>query len=226
MRIGVVTFPESSDDVEQALRLVGHEPVALWYADHDLQRVDGVVLAGGSADEDLASPEPSRFAPLMNEIIVGADRGMPLLGICHGFRVLCEARLLPGSVVREPDRAVPDGERRVRVETTTTSWTGAYAVGQELLLPGAGSDGGRADTFTADPAVLEELEREDRVVARYLDAGPGDGRDVAGVTNAHGNVVGLLPHPELAVGDGGGSGSDGRGMFALVVAMLHRAALA
>jgi phosphoribosylformylglycinamidine synthase I len=220
LRIGVVTFPGSLDDVDaqRAVRIAGHEPVALWHGEHDLKRVDGVILPGGFSYGDyLRCGAISRFSPLMEDIIVGADRGMPVLGICNGFQVLCEAHLLPGALIRNRAQRFICQDQRLRIENADTSWTGAFEDGQEVVVPLKNGEG----CYVADEATLDELEGEGRVVARYLGADPnGSMRGIAGVTNARGNVVGLMPHPEHAVEEGFGPSTDGLGFFTRVEARV------
>ena len=220
LRVGVVTFPGSLDDVDaqRAVRLAGHQAVALWHGDHDLQGVDAVVLPGGFSYGDyLRCGAISRFSPLMTEVVAGAEAGLPVLGICNGFQVLCEAHLLPGALVRNERRLFVCRDQRLRIENVDTAWTSSYAADQEIVVPLKNGEG----CFVADAATLEELEGEGRVVARYLGGNPnGSLRDIAGVANARGNVVGLMPHPEHAVEEGFGPGIDGRGFFALVEALV------
>ena len=214
-RVGVVTFPGSLDDVDarRAVRVAGHEPVALWHRDHDLQSVDAVVLPGGFSYGDyLRCGAISRFSPLMTEVVAGAERGLPVLGICNGFQILCESHLLPGALVRNEAMRFVCRDQRLRVETTSTPWTASYDEGQEVVVPLKNGEG----CFVASEATLDELEGEGRVVARYLGGNPnGSMRDIAGIRNARGNVVGLMPHPEHAVEPGFGPGTDGVGFFTL-----------
>ena len=218
MRIGVVTFPGSLDDVDaqRAVRIGGHEAVALWHGDHDLKDVDAVVLPGGFSYGDyLRCGAIARFAPVMTDIIEGASRGLPVLGICNGFQILCESHLLPGALIRNDHRKFGCLDQRVRVENATTAWTSAYADGQELTIVLKNGEG----AFVADEATLDRLEGEGRVVARYLDGNPnGSLHDIAGITNEHGNVVGLMPHPEHAVEDLTGAGTQGLGFFTSLAA--------
>ncbi len=220
LRIGVVTFPGSLDDVDarRAVRFAGHEAVALWHGDHDLQGVDAVVLPGGFSYGDyLRCGAISRFSPLMDDVVAGAQDGLPVLGICNGFQVLCEAHLLPGALVRNEAQRFVCRDQRLRIEATGTAWTAAYTPGQEIVVPLKNGEG----CFVADAATLDELEGEGRVVARYLGGNPnGSLRDIAGISNARGNVVGLMPHPEHAVEDGFGPGVDGLGFFRLVEALV------
>jgi phosphoribosylformylglycinamidine synthase I len=220
VRVGVVTFPGSLDDVDarRAVRFAGHDAVALWHRDHDLQSVDAVVLPGGFSYGDyLRCGAISRFSPLMAEIVAGAEQGLPVLGICNGFQILCESHLLPGALVRNERMKFVCRDQRLRVETTSTAWTSSFEQGQEIVVPLKNGEG----CFVADAATLDELEGEGRVVARYLGGNPnGSLRDIAGISNARGNVVGLMPHPEHAVEDGFGPGTDGLGFFRLVEALV------
>ncbi|ANH37342.1 Phosphoribosylformylglycinamidine synthase 1 [Nocardioides dokdonensis FR1436] len=213
MKIGVVTFPGSLDDVDaqRAVSFGGHEAVALWHGDHDLKAVDAVVLPGGFSYGDyLRCGAISRFSPVMTEVIAAAERGMPVLGICNGFQILCESHLLPGALIRNDHRRFVCRDQRLRIENVDTPWTAAYASGQEITVVLKNGEGG----YVADEATLDRLEGEGRVVARYLDINPnGSMRDIAGVSNERGNVVGLMPHPEHAVEDLTGSGTDGLGFF-------------
>jgi phosphoribosylformylglycinamidine synthase len=220
VRIGVVTFPGSLDDVDarRAVRVAGHEAVALWHRDHDLRGVDAVVLPGGFSYGDyLRCGAISRFSPLMTEIVAGAGDGLPVLGICNGFQILCESHLLPGALVRNERMKFVCRDQRLRIESTRTPWTASYAETQEIVVPLKNGEG----CYVADGATLDELEGEGRVVARYLGVNPnGSMRDIAGISNARGNVVGLMPHPEHAVEDGFGPGTDGLGFFTLVEALV------
>jgi phosphoribosylformylglycinamidine synthase I len=214
VRVGVVTFPGSLDDVDaaRAVRLAGHDAVALWHGDHDLQGVDAVVLPGGFSYGDyLRCGAISRFAPVMTEVVEAAGRGLPVLGICNGFQILCESHLLPGALIRNDHRKFVCVDQRLRVDNARTAWTSAYDEGQELTIVLKNGEGG----FVADQPTLDMLEGEGRVVVRYVGSNPnGSMRDIAGITNERGNVVGLMPHPEHAVEDLCGPGTDGLGFFA------------
>ncbi len=218
MRLGVVTFPGSLDDVDaaRAVRIAGAEAVPLWHGDHDLRGVDGVVLPGGFSYGDyLRCGAIARFAPVMTEVVEAARGGMPVLGICNGFQILCEAHLLPGALIRNDHRRFVCRDQRLRIESTTTAWTSAYEQGQEVVVPLKNGEGG----FVADGDTLDRLEGEGRVVARYVGANPnGSLRDIAGISNASGTVVGLMPHPEHAVESLCGPGTDGLGFFTSVLA--------
>jgi phosphoribosylformylglycinamidine synthase subunit PurQ / glutaminase len=220
LTVGVVTFPGSLDDVDarRAVRLAGHQPVALWHRDHDLRGVDAVVLPGGFSYGDyLRCGAISRFSPVMEDVIEGAARGLPVLGICNGFQILCEAHLLPGALVRNQAQRFVCRDQVLRLERTSTPWTSAFGEGQEIVVPLKNGEG----CYVADRATLDELEAEGRVVVRYLGGNPnGSMRDIAGIRNERGNVVGLMPHPEHAVEDGFGPGRDGLGFFALAEALV------
>jgi phosphoribosylformylglycinamidine synthase len=217
VRIGVVSFPGSLDDVDaaRAVRLAGAEPVVLWHADHDLRDVDAVVLPGGFSYGDyLRAGAIAARAPLMVDVVDRARQGMPVLGICNGFQVLCEAGLLPGALTRNSHLHFRNRDQRLRVERADTAWTHAYAPGQEIVVPVKNGEG----RYVAAPAELERLEGEGRVAVRYVGGNPnGSLRDIAGVTSADGRVVGLMPHPEHAVEDLTGPSTDGLGFFTSVL---------
>lgn len=212
-RVGVVTFPGSLDDTDaqRAVRLAGGEPVALWHSDPHLHDVSAVILPGGFSYGDyLRCGAIARFAPVMQSIIDAALDGMPVLGICNGFQILCESHLLPGALIRNDRRKFVCRDQRLRVENTTSAWTTSYQPDQEILIPIKNGEGG----FVADQHTLDELEDTGRVVVRYLNDNPnGSYRNIAGITNAQGNVVGLMPHPEHAVESLTGPGTDGLGFF-------------
>ena len=223
MKIGVATFPGSLDDVDarRAVRLAGGEAVPLWHADDDLHGVDGVILPGGFSYGDyLRCGAISRFSPVMGEVVRAAERGLPVLGICNGFQILCESHLLPGALIRNDHRKFVCREQVLRVENTATAWTADYSQGAEITLVLKNGEGG----YVADDATLDQLEGEGRVVVRYLGANPnGSLRDIAGVTNERGNVVGLMPHPEHAVESLCGAGTDGLPFFSSVLHTLASA---
>ncbi|WP_456697882.1 phosphoribosylformylglycinamidine synthase subunit PurQ [Aeromicrobium sp. P5_D10] len=220
MKIGVVTFPGSLDDTDaqRAVRLAGGDPVALWHGDHDLKGVDAVILPGGFSYGDyLRCGAIARFAPVMTEVIAAANGGMPVLGICNGFQILCESHLLPGALIRNDHRTFICRDQVLQVENASTAWTSDYAAGQQITIPLKNGEGG----FVADEATLDRLEGEGQVVFRYVGVNPnGSLRDIAGITNERGNVVGLMPHPEHAVEDLTGPGTDGLGFFTSAVKAL------
>ncbi|HWJ83044.1 MAG TPA: phosphoribosylformylglycinamidine synthase subunit PurQ [Nocardioides sp.] len=217
MRIGVVTFPGSLDDgdARRAVRIGGNEAVALWHADADLHGVDAVILPGGFSYGDyLRCGAISRFAPVMGEVVAAARGGLPVLGICNGFQILCESHLLPGALIRNDHRKFVCRDQRLRIENNRTPWTSAYEQGAEITIALKNGEGG----FVADGPTLERIEGEGQVVARYLDVNPnGSLNEIAGITNDRGNVVGLMPHPEHAVEDLTGTGTDGLGFFTSLV---------
>ena len=219
VRVGVVTFPGSLDDRDamRAVALAGAEPVRLWHADADLRDADAVVLPGGFSYGDyLRCGAIARFAPVMDPIVAGARDGLPVLGICNGFQVLCESHLLPGALVRNDVRRFVCRDQRLRIEAST-SWTADYPAGAEVVIPIKNGEGG----YVAAARTLDELEATGRVVARYLGANPnGSARGIAGVANVAGNVVGLMPHPEHAVDPLTGPGADGLGFFTSVLRTL------
>jgi phosphoribosylformylglycinamidine synthase len=220
VRIGVLTFPGSLDDVDaaRAIRLAGGEPVALWHADHDLKDVDAVVLPGGFSYGDyLRAGAIAARAPLMQDVVTKARRGMPVLGICNGFQVLCEAGLLPGALTRNSHLHFRNRDQVLRVERADTAWTSGYETGRRILIPVKNGEG----RYVAADADLDRLEAENRVVFRYVDGNPnGSSRDIAGVTSENGRVVGLMPHPEHAVEDLTGPSTDGLGLFTSVLSVV------
>jgi phosphoribosylformylglycinamidine synthase len=224
VRIGVITFPGSLDDVDaaRAVRLAGGEPVVLWHADHDLAGVDAVVLPGGFSYGDyLRAGAIAARAPMMREVVDRAHQGLPVLGICNGFQVLCEAGLLPGALTRNSHLHFRNRDQGLLVERADTAWTSSYATGQQITVPVKNGEG----RFVAAEADLDRLEGEGRVVVRYVGGNPnGSSRDIAGVCSADGRVVGLMPHPEHAVEDLTGPGTDGLGFFTSVLAAAVAAA--
>ncbi|WP_154796035.1 phosphoribosylformylglycinamidine synthase subunit PurQ [Occultella kanbiaonis] len=221
-RIGVITFPGSLDDRDaaRAVRLVGAEPVRLWHADDSLAEVDAVILPGGFSYGDyLRAGAISRFAPIMGALVDAANGGLPVLGICNGFQILCETHLLAGAMIKNEHLTFVCKDQTLRVENNTTAWSNEYAAGEEIVVPLKNQDG----QFIADEATLDELEGEGRVVFRYVGNPNGSRRDIAGITNARGNVVGLMPHPEHAVEAGfgpEGSGTDGLRFFTSALGSL------
>ena len=227
-RIGVITFPGTLDDRDaaKAVRLAGAEPVALWHKDADIKGVAAVVVPGGFSYGDyLRCGAIARFAPVMDEVVVAASGGMPVLGICNGFQILTEAHLLPGALIRNDHQKFICREQRLRIESTTTAWTCLFADGEEITVPLKNGEG----SFIAAPDELARLEGEGRVVFRYVGVNPnGSARDIAGVRNERGNVVGLMPHPEHAVEPGFGpdtaagprTGVDGLRLFQSAISSL------
>ncbi len=224
-RIGVVTFPGTLDDrdASRAVRLSGATAVDLWHADTVLADVDAVIIPGGFSYGDyLRAGAISRFAPLMSKIIDAANSSakLPVLGICNGFQILTEAHLLPGSMIKNDHLKFLCRDQVLRVENNTTAWTNAYTAGQDITVVLKNQDG----QYIADEKTLDSLEAEGRVAFRYVGHNPnGSRRDIAGISNAAGNVVGLMPHPEHAVEAGygpGHTGTDGLGFFTSVLNTL------
>jgi len=212
-RIGVITFPGTLDDVDaaRAVRLAGAESVSLWHGDADLHEVDAVVVPGGFSYGDyLRAGAIARFAPVMAEVVRAAAAGMPVLGICNGFQVLCEAGLLPGALTRNEGLHFLCRDQWLRVESAGTVWTSRYEADAEILVPLKSGEG----RYVASADTLDELEGEGRVVFRYVGDNPnGSMRGIAGVASADGRVVGLMPHPEHATEKLTGPTDDGLGMF-------------
>ncbi len=219
-RVGVVTFPGSLDDFDalRAVRLSGAEPVSLWHASDSLEDVQAVILPGGFSYGDyLRAGAISAFAPVMSEVVRAAHAGMPVLGICNGFQILCEAHLLPGALIRNDVRTFVCRDQDLRVESTDTTWTSDFTLGQQITIVLKNGEGG----FVADEETVDRLEGEGQVVFRYLNGNPnGSFRDIAGICNDRGNVVGLMPHPEHNVDPLTGPSQDGRPVFTSVLNFL------
>jgi phosphoribosylformylglycinamidine synthase len=220
MRIGVVTFPGTLDDRDaaRAVKYAGAEAVSLWHGDADLKGVDAVILPGGFSYGDyLRCGAISRFAPVMTEIIAQANKGMPLLGICNGFQVLCEAHLLPGALTRNHELHFLCRDQTLKIENTTSAWTSNFTKGQEIVIPLKNGEG----SFQCDDETLKSLEANNRIIARYVGENPNGSRNlIAGITNERGNVVGLMPHPEHAIDSLTGPSTDGLPFFTSVLTAL------
>jgi phosphoribosylformylglycinamidine synthase subunit PurQ / glutaminase len=217
-RIGVVTFPGSLDDhdASRAVRLAGAQPVALWHGDADLHGVDAVILPGGFSYGDyLRCGAIARFAPVMTELIPAARKGLPVLGICNGFQILCEAHLLPGALTRNERRRFINRDITIRIENASSPWTGQYHPGQEISVVLKSGEG----AYMADEQTLDALAAGGQVLAYYASGNPnGSARDIAGVVNEAGNVAGLMPHPEHAIDALTGPSADGLGFFGWLAA--------
>ena len=218
-RIGVVTFPGSLDDHDalRAVQLTGAEAVPLWHGSDSLDCVDAIILPGGVSYGDyLRCGAIARFSPVMNSVIDAANRGMPVLGICNGFQVLCEAHLLEGAMIRNAGQQFVCRDVDLRVETIDTTWSCAFTKGDVINIVLKNGEG----NYQASPETLKKLEDNDQVVFRYLDNPNGSANDIAGITNERGNVVGLMPHPEHNVEDLTSPSLDGRRFFESVLGFL------
>ncbi len=221
MKFGIVTFPGSNCDVD-AMHAVtdqlGQTAVSLWHRDHDTQGCDVLILPGGfSYGDALRAGAIARFSPIMQEVVAHAERGAPVIGICNGFQILCESHLLPGALMRNAGLKFVCDWVHVRVEGCAPMFLNSYQSGQVLRVPVAHGEG----RFAADDATLDLLEGNGQVVFRYCDAAGhvteasnpnGALRGIAGITNAAGNVLGMMPHPERAVESLLGS-TDGLPLF-------------
>lgn len=219
-RAAVVTFPGSNCDRDMAAALEdisGTPAIRVWHGDAALpDRLDFIALPGGFSYGDyLRSGAMAAVSPIMRSVIAAAGRGVPVLGVCNGFQVLTEARLLPGALLRNAGQNFICRDVRLRVETSQNLFTAAYEAGEEITIPVAHHDG----NYFADEDTLDRLEGEGRVAFRYLDACNGSQRDIAGVLNEAGNVLGLMPHPERAI-DKAHGGTDGRRLFESALAAL------
>ena len=217
MRVGVITFPGTLDDRDAARAVVvgGAEAVSLWHGDADLKGVDAVVLPGGFSYGDyLRCGAISRFAPVMQLVIEAANKGMPVLGICNGFQVLCESHLLPGALTRNSDLHFLCRDQEIEIVNNQTPWTNSFKQGENIVIPLKNGEG----SFQCDDQTLAMLEGEGRVIARYVGDNPNGSRNsIAGITNAKGNVVGLMPHPEHAINELTGPSAQGLGFFTSIL---------
>jgi phosphoribosylformylglycinamidine synthase len=228
VKFGIVTFPGSNCDYDayQAVaESLGETAVYLWHKEHSLQDADVVVLPGGFSYGDyLRAGAIARFSPIMREVAAHAARGGPVLAICNGFQIACEAGLLPGALVRNTGLCFISETALVRVETADTPFTNRYAAGQILRIPVAHGEG----RYTGPDGLLDALEQRGQVVFRYVDAtgaptasgnSNGSARNIAGIVNEGRNVLGMMPHPERAMDTLLGS-ADGRALFESVLAAV------
>ena len=212
-RSAVITFPGSNCDRDMAVALeqvAGSAPLRVWHGDAELpDGLDFIALPGGFSYGDyLRSGAMAANSPIMREVVRAADRGVPVLGVCNGFQVLTEARLLPGALMRNASQHFICRTVGLKVENADSLFTKGYDAGQEIRIPVAHHDG----NYFADEETLDRLEGEGRVAFRYLENCNGSRRDIAGVLNKAGNVLGMMPHPERAVDDAHG-GTDGLALF-------------
>jgi len=231
MKVAVVTFPGSNCDYDlyKAVQQVGGTPTFVWHRDRGLEGYDAVFLPGGFSYGDYLRPGAiAHLSPVMEDVIAFARSGGPVLGICNGFQVMCEAGLLPGALVRNAEIKFRSHDIFVRVERADTPFTSHYEQGQVLRIPIAHGDG----NYEADEETLRRLEGENQIVFRYTDAAGepteasnpnGSHANIAGIVNAEGNVLGMMPHPERAMESVLGS-TDGVGMFTSMLANLSGAA--
>ena len=228
MKFGIVTFPGSNCDYDAyraVIDTLGEEAVYIWHKDHDLQNSDVIILPGGFSYGDYLRPGAiARFSPVMNEVVEHARRGGPVIGICNGFQIACEAALLPGALLRNASLQFVSAPVHLRIENADTMFTSAYEEGDIIRVPIAHGDG----RYTANEQELDALESRGRVVFRYADANGeatdsanpnGSSRNIAGIVNEEGNVLGLMPHPERALDDLLGS-HDGLGVFESILSRV------
>jgi phosphoribosylformylglycinamidine synthase I len=228
MKFGIVTFPGSNCDYDAfhaITEILGEEAMYLWHKDHDLRGADVIILPGGFSYGDyLRAGAIARFSPIMQEVAAHAKAGGPVLGVCNGFQIACEAGLLPGALMRNANLRFISAEVRMRVENSDTMFTSLYEPGEILRVPVAHGDG----RYVAAPDVLDDLEAEGRVIFRYADANGtisadanpnGSERNIAGIISEGGNVLGLMPHPERACSPLLGS-SDGVRLFESILSRV------
>lgn len=219
-RVGVVTFPGSLDDEDaaRAVKRAGGEPVSLWHEDAELPEVDAVILPGGFSFGDyLRAGAIASLSPVVQAVVKEASQGLPVLGICNGFQILCEVGLLPGALTRNARLRFVCRDQRLKITDANSPWLSKYQVGQELVIPVKNGEG----CYQIAKTELIELEQNGMVFLKYLDVNPnGSVADIAGVRNASGNVVGLMPHPEHAIDSLTGPSTDGLGFFTSIVDSL------
>ncbi len=232
MKAGIIRFPGSNCDEDAfnaVAEILGQDAVYCWHKDHDLQGADVVILPGGFSYGDYLRPGAiARFSPIMQEVVAFARRGGPVLAICNGFQIACEAGLLPGALLRNAGLRFISAPVHLRVESIATPFTSRYHISEVITVPIAHGDG----RFTADPDVLARIEGDGQVVFRYVNAAGeaavssnpnGSLRNIAGIINAAGNVLGMMPHPERAMEPALGS-TGGVALFeSMLDAVMSRA---
>ena len=220
MKIGVVTFPGSLDDRDaaRAIERAGGQAVSLWHNSDNLKEVSAVVLPGGFSYGDyLRCGAIASIAPIMQSIVIAANHGFPVLGICNGFQILCESHLLPGALTRNHELHFLCRDQKLRIENNSTAWTSGFKSNQEVLIPIKNGEG----SYQCDDETLALLEGENRVIARYIGEDPNGSRNlIAGISNERGNVVGLMPHPEHAIESLTGPSKDGLTFFTSILHSL------
>lgn len=213
MRVGVVTFPGTLDDHDaaRAVRFAGGEAISLWHGDADLKDVSGVILPGGFSYGDyLRCGAIARFAPIMSVLIPAAERGLPVLGICNGFQILCESHLLPGALTRNVGLHFLCRDQEIEIVNNSSAWTSDFSINARITIPLKNGEG----SYQCDDKTLTELESNNRVIARYIGVNPNGSRNaIAGISNVQGNVVGIMPHPEHAIDSLTGPSADGLAFF-------------
>mgnify|MGYP003337105615 FL=1 len=213
MRVGVVTFPGTLDDHDaaRAVRFAGGEAISLWHGDADLKDVSGVILPGGFSYGDyLRCGAIARFAPIMSVLIPAAERGLPVLGICNGFQILCESHLLPGALTRNVGLHFLCRDQEIEIVNNSSAWTTDFSINARITIPLKNGEG----SYQCDDKTLTELESNNRVIARYIGVNPNGSRNaIAGISNVQGNVVGIMPHPEHAIDSLTGPSADGLAFF-------------
>lgn len=219
MRIGVITFPGSLDDHDtlRAVKKSGAEAISLWHKDETLTQVDAVILPGGFSYGDyLRCGAIAKLAPIMKDVLEKAHKGLPVLGICNGFQILCESGLLPGALTRNQGLHFTCLDQRLIVENNKTAWTNNFEVNEEIMIPLKNGEG----CYQTDQETLKKIETNNQVLFRYINNPNGSLNDIAGISNKNGNVVGLMPHPEHAINNLTGPSDDGLRIFKSVLNYL------
>ena len=212
MRVGVITFPGSLDDHDtlRAVKKAGAEAVSLWHKDQTLNQLDAVILPGGFSYGDyLRCGAIAKLAPIMKDVLEKAHKGLPVLGICNGFQILCEAGLLPGALTRNQGLHFTCLDQRLIVENNNTVWTNNFETKEEIIIPLKNGEG----CYQTDQETLKMIEDNNQVLFRYIKNPNGSLNDIAGISNDAGNIVGLMPHPEHAIDKLTGPSEDGLRIF-------------